>query len=130
MNHLFVKYPIAKMAKDSGFYEKCLANIDSNNQLHFLNPSDKDSFEFDQQIAKYNGVPAVNCPLYDQLVEWFLSQHNIWIEIYFNHSGCGYILTKGNGTTIKEIEDSIFFKDQYSAYDKAFEESFKLIDKK
>lgn len=81
MEKLFVNYELAVKLENRGFKEKCFANIDCKDQLHFLNPSDKDSFEFHQQIVKYNGVPAVSCPLYQQVVDWFREKHSIHISI-------------------------------------------------
>jgi hypothetical protein len=49
-------------------------------------------------------------PTQSVLQKWLRETHGIHVEIYCNASGWGYILTKLNGTTIKEIEDDIFFE--------------------
>lgn len=49
-------------------------------------------------------------PTQTLLARWLREVHGIHIEIYTNASGYGYILTKTNGTVIKEIEDDIFFE--------------------
>jgi hypothetical protein len=51
------------------------------------------------------------------LARWTRMKFDIHIEIYCNASGWGWILTKLNGTTIKEIRDDIFF----ATYEEAFE---------
>lgn len=67
--------------------------------------------------------------LYQTALRWFREKHNIHIEIYCNHSGWGYILTKTNGTTIKEITDSCFFATHDEAVMKGIEVAIKLITK-
>ena len=56
------------------------------------------------------------------LARWFREKHEIHIEIYSNASGWGWILTKLNGTGIKEIEDDIFF----ASHELALEEGLRL----
>jgi len=65
--------------------------------------------------------------LYQTALRWFREKHDIHIEIYCNHSGWGYILTKTNGTTIKEITDSCFFATHDEAVMKGIEVAIKLI---
>ena len=61
------------------------------------------------------------------LAEWLRIIHGIHVEIYCNASGWGYILTKLNGTTIKEIEDDIFFEEHDIAYEKGLEIALNMI---
>ena len=61
------------------------------------------------------------------LAEWLRITHGIHVEIYCNASGWGYILTKLNGTTIKEIMDDIFFEDHDIAKEKGLEVALNLI---
>jgi len=56
------------------------------------------------------------------LARWLREKHEIHVEIYSNASGWGWILTKLNGTTIKEIEDDIFFE----SHEDALEEGLKM----
>jgi hypothetical protein len=45
-----------------------------------------------------------------QVIEWLRANRGIWIEIYKNASGYGYIIQKvDTGSVLKEIEDDIFF---------------------
>lgn len=125
MKHLFVPLEIAEQLKDEGFDEECFGTyrfeMDGSVQFFTQNPDELGSNNSDN-------ADWVICtvPLYQQVIDFFHS-NNIHIEIYYNHSGCGYILTKMNGTTIKEIEDEIFFEDYYKAMDVAITEALKLI---
>lgn len=55
------------------------------------------------------------------LARWLREKHEIHIETYSNANGWGWILTKLNGISIKEIEDDIFFE----FYEDALEEGLK-----
>ncbi len=83
------------------------------------------TIEVEKQL-KDKGFKVLS-PTQESVQEWLRDKHNIHVEIYYNASGCGYILTKLNGTVIKEIEDDIFYEDYYVALDKGIEEAFKLI---
>lgn len=63
--------------------------------------------ETDYSCESYQMYAA---PTQTLLAKWLREVHGIHIEIYTNASGYGYILTKINGTVIKEIENDIFFK--------------------
>jgi len=52
----------------------------------------------------------IHAPTQEVLQSWIRKNHEIHIEIYSNASGWGWILTKLNGTTIKEITDDLFFE--------------------
>lgn len=60
----------------------------------------------------YSGLSDgyISAPTQTLLANWVRKNHNIHVEIYANASGWGYILTKTNGTAIKEIDDDIFFE--------------------
>lgn len=66
-------------------------------------------------------------PTQSLLARWIRETHKIHIEIYCNASGWGYILTKLNGTTIKEIMDDVFFDNNEEAYEIGLIEALKLI---
>lgn len=59
---------------------------------------------------QFNGENQFSAPTQTLLVSWIRKNYGIHIEIYCNASGFGYILTKLNGTVIKEIENDIFFE--------------------
>lgn len=118
---MFVKIEIAKLLKIAKFKEPCMACYDKCDVLT----------SYSESVFKprnYNNHPyCTSVPTYDEVGDWFRKKYGIHIEIYSNHSGWGYILTKLNGTTIKEIEDDIFFEDYYKAFDKGIEEAIKLV---
>jgi hypothetical protein len=58
---------------------------------------------------------AISVPTQSLLARWIKKYYGIHIEIYCNASGFGYILTKLNGTVIKEITDDIFFESNEDA---------------
>lgn len=59
---------------------------------------------------QFNGFNQYSAPTQTLLASWIRKEYKIHIEIYCNASGFGYILTKLNGTVIKEIENDIFFE--------------------
>ena len=57
-----------------------------------------------------------------QAIEWLRLNHNLWIEVYRNGSGFGYIIQKADsGTTIREITDFNFFNIPQEAYSSAID---------
>lgn len=86
---------------------------------------------FNIHICRCGGFPDCICvnrlPSQSLLQRWVREKHDIHIEIYANASGWGYILTKTNGTTIKEIEDSIFFDSHEEALEIGLELALKRI---
>jgi hypothetical protein len=60
----------------------------------------------------------IHAPTQAELQRWIRLSLNIHVEIYSNASGWGWILTKINGTGLKEISDDIFF----DTYEEALEE--------
>ena len=59
--------------------------------------------------------------------KWLRVKHGIHVEIYCNASGWGYILTKLNGTTIKEIDDDVFFETAEIACEVGLVEALNMI---
>lgn len=66
-------------------------------------------------------------PTQTVLAKWLREKHGIHVEIYCNASGWGYILTKLNGTTIKEIMDDVFFETAEIACEKGLELALNMI---
>ena len=139
MNHLFLPYELSHKLKHKGFNQPCIAyyifHSEGENEPTFYLNRPKLEGEF-EMFFKHNSDPKTkfwknpdakcSAPMYQQAVDWFNTK-KIHIEIYCNHSGWGYIITKTNGTTIKDIEDSIFFDNQYQAFDKGIQEALKFI---
>ena len=129
MKHLFLSHQLSISAKENGFNESCICYYERQRLNEIGNDilSGVGMLNSDEKLIKNPYKDFCTAPLYSQIKDWFRDKHNIHIEIYCNASGWGYILTKLNGTTIKEIEDDIFFEDYYKALNKGIEESFKLI---
>jgi hypothetical protein len=66
-------------------------------------------------------------PTQTVLAKWLREKHGIHVEIYCNASGWGYILTKLNGTTIKEIMDDVFFESAEVAMEVGLVEALNMI---
>lgn len=73
MKKLFVSYEIAKLLKEKGFNESCIAYYETKVTLNFLDthfgaiiPTNKDGF-------------GVDAPLFQQVIDWFREKHNIRI---------------------------------------------------
>lgn len=69
MKDLFVTYQLALLAKQKGFDESCLAYYGNEEKLFITAGA----------ILKYR--PLLKAPLYQQLIDWFLEKHDIWVEI-------------------------------------------------
>jgi hypothetical protein len=124
MEEQHVSFETAKLAKKKRFdiiqrygMEASLYNKDGNHTYYA-------NYGF-----MYSGLSDgyISAPTQSLLARWIREIHNIHIEIYCNASGWGYILTKLNGTTIKEIMDDVFFDSNESAFEVGLNEALKLI---
>jgi len=84
-----------------GAFSMTKGEVETDNQ-YFIN-GDK---RIDYSNKNYIMYAA---PTQTLLAKWLRETKEIHIEIYCNASGWGWILTKTNGTTIKEIQDDVFF---------------------
>lgn len=139
MNHLFTPYDLAKKLKEKGFNEICHALIDEDNCIHPLNLTDEKSLEFDQQVSKYNDKECCPAPMFQQVSNWFRSEHNINIEVMTTGEDNKYpkwnywlVNTKKSNRVelamqeLKE-ENPIEYSTYYQALTKGIEEALKLI---
>ncbi len=69
MEEQFVTYEIALKLKELGFDEECLASYYMAGRKLDIN-----------QYIK-NGEYTILAPLWQQAINWFLSQYNIWISV-------------------------------------------------
>lgn len=118
INKLFVNYEIALLAKEKGFNEICLAWTLPNESEFLISYCDKYTIQtFDKKIQ---------IPLYQQLVDWFMKQYNIFIMIYPRNKWCYVIYQVDSELTCdsgKHGESNTMIE----SYNSAFEEAFKLI---
>ena len=106
----YATYTTAKVAKEKGFEPPVSSNYLYWDVLgRYIRP-----YEWYTVMQ----LPHIlHAPTQAELQKWIRETHEIHVEIYSNASGWGWILTKLNGTTIKEIRDDIFFE----TYEQALE---------
>ena len=82
---------------------------------------------FDIDSCRCGGFPDCICtdksPTQSLLQKWLREEKAIHIEIYCNASGWGWILTKLNGTSIKQLSDYKFLPDFDSALEIGLQEA-------
>ena len=110
MYETYITNETAKLAKEKGFdvptigyFIECFDGW----KFGLENPEDGE-YNWNERAGRSAPTQAV-------LQTWIRIKYRIHIEIYCNASGWGYILTKLNGTTIKEIEDDVFFEEPEQA---------------
>jgi hypothetical protein len=69
-----------------------------------------------------------SAPSQSLLQKWIRENHKIHIELFCNFSGWGWILTKTNGTTIRDMNSGIFFISYEFALEDGLMEALKLIN--
>jgi len=123
MKNLFVSYEIAKMLKDVGFDEPCLASFNEKYNRSKTIRSLKDY----KNSNHPNG--NVTAPLYQQVTEWFRDEHNLHIEPYLGHDEDKIwwnieVHSIEFGYDYEPIEDDF---DSADTYNKAIENAVKQI---
>lgn len=85
---LFLPYDISLKLKELGFNEKCLATIDQTEYLHI-----KGTKSLPRGSMVYD---TIDCPLYQQVFDWFREKHNICASIFKNDKDMlEYVASKG-----------------------------------
>ena len=89
---------------------------------------DNDGKQIDSPKGHYAGEqPPLYCTWMEKLKEILREKYKVHVEIYANHSGWGWILTKINGTIIEEIKDDEFFNSYCDALDEGLKRVLKRI---
>ena len=78
MKEQFVTFEIALKLKELGFDEPCLACF-TDGEIHFEKPNYLLSQQKANYIFKFRNT--ILAPLWQQVIDWFLSQYNIWIIV-------------------------------------------------
>jgi hypothetical protein len=132
MKSLFVPYKIAKLAKEKGFDEPCLAYYGDLSQALFgVQPNDKISFRKNSTLEESHNNKNITsaAPLYQQLVDWFREKHLLILSINLVNDhwwSWSIIFVHPDNTTDDIIPDSR--KDNYhNSLNEVLEEAFKLI---
>lgn len=123
MNHLFVPYPLALLAKEKGFNERCLGWYQSDKCPY--NKYESTNSHLKELLMRPEHCTA---PLYQQIIDWLREEHNIFIHVEPEHD---YEKLKYyrvqlvvSGRWLKVNEE---FKTNYESLNKAIEEALKLI---
>lgn len=84
MEKLFVPVDIALQLKELGFDEPCIGFYTNSGELkrHLKMEGDPDSFDVGLINSNINVDGYVTAPLYQQVVDWFRTAHNLFIELY------------------------------------------------
>lgn len=111
MNKNYCKFETAVLAKEKG-YEPPISSDYSYWRIdgRYIRPY---TWFSDLELPH-----ITHAPTQAELQTWIRENLKIHIEIYCNASGWGWILTKLNGTGLKEIEDCIFFESYEIALEK------------
>ena len=136
LKHLFVPYDLAVKLKEKGFDEYCLresdhlkeCDIKKNNcgicPLHNILCSYPDCI-----IDKTKTV--VKIPLYQQVIDWFDSKHNIniWVDCSNKREWIWTInfIEKGDYIQSDDEDFDEHYNSKYESLIKAIEEALKLI---
>lgn len=147
-----IKFETAILAREKGFKNNCNWRFDEQTTppilinwkelrvqefFNYLEHSPGNEYHYSKNLKEnYNDTFFnddkgfyVSAPSQTTLNKWLSDNHNSYVEIYSNHSGWGWIITKNNGTTIKEIEDYRFFKTLEEALEKGLVLALNLIRK-
>ena len=98
----YTVYLVDQIDPDYPEFSMTKGEVETDNQ-YFINDDERTDY-----TCKTYAMYAA--PTQSLLAKWLREVKKIHIEIYCNASGWGWILTKTNGTTIKEIQDDIFFE--------------------
>lgn len=129
MKHLFVPYEIAKILEEKGFDEKCIA--------HHVFEQPNNNYVFQVGCYFYREVKPnyTLAPLYQQVVDWFLDKHKIYITEKANtlltHFSCKVWKSERIGDTANQqgkwTETYPYGLSRYEALDMAIKDALKLI---
>ncbi len=89
MKELFVPYELALQLKEIGFDELCM-RFWTKDGKESLNPQHMGHMDF---IRNSTAGERVSAPLYDQVIQWMIDKHQIYIEIHVASSQMDF--TKG-----------------------------------
>ena len=130
INELFVSYELALLARKYEFNQECVGYYFGKDREIYVGNNDVYG-PFNFKINSTGG--AFNAPTYDQLVEWFLINKQIGIEIALDETLMWvYKLTPLciNNVLNKEEQSYFTYSTRREALIKALEHIFALLDVK
>lgn len=126
MEEQIVSFETAKRLRAKGFFIPVLKCYNENEEVGDI--EDYVLFNYNQFVNFHgSNTNTYSAPTLSLAQKWLRDNQNIHIEIYYNASGCGWILTKLNGSTIKDIDNDIFFDTYECALEQGIIEALKLI---
>jgi len=116
MNHLFLTYKLAVLAKDNGIDLECVAGFDKKEKFHY----GEDYF--------YASIFA-HAPMYQQIIDWFYDSHKIDIVFSISKSTgkFKYTLVQFIDGNWQRVFNPVTFYDRDERNVVAIKEAFKLI---
>jgi len=129
MKQLFVSYGIAKLLKEKGFNEPCIAYYGTVLlQFYWNTPNDKFCRNNEQYFTGENNQNAI-APLYQQVIDWFESK-NIYITIEladtFDNVKLKSVVSQYKDSRLHSIYRS-GYGEKYSVLSEAIKEAIKLL---
>lgn len=131
MNHLFIPYELAVIAKKTGFNEECLAFYLESEELVFTSYSVDNSGKNCQNSSL---LPQhVSAPIYQQVIDWFRDNYQtwFWVNYQYHNDVCYYdyhLYSKLVPDEEVDEEDFTFkHTDYYKAFNEGIREMLKLI---
>lgn len=121
MRKEIISYSTSTLAKERGFDELC-------EWLWFPKGEKIELGKTPNRNKEHQKGTGYSAPTHSHLQRWLRRLYNTHVEIYCNASGWGWILTKLNGTTIKEIEDDHFYETYTEALNVGLKEALKRIE--
>lgn len=129
MQHLFLPYDLALLAKEKGFDEPCFAYY-LQGIFHTENNGAFNS-ESNRVLSLSPMKDYFSAPLYQQIIDWMFLSHDICISAPNIEFGTYNILSKKHNI-VKNIDGLYGYHDNkcksYLILNKAIEEAFKLIN--
>lgn len=89
MKHLFVSYDIAVSLKAAGFDQDCFAGYKKDKYLCYPSAVDRNQTYGDRVYgpSKPQNRHIVKAPLYQQVIDWFESEHGMLIQVVMDITG-------------------------------------------
>lgn len=120
MGNQYISYSLAVLAKENGYdhINTYCYDPECRDRSHLYRWCDEHNCSTEDRMNRL--IPA---PTQAGLQRWIREKLEIHIEIYCNASGWGWILTKINGTVLKEITDDCFFHTYEEALETGLDEA-------
>lgn len=138
MKHLFVPLDIARELYLLGFNEPCFAIYHYNSEPEIgntnllINFNKSLSYLTNSNLSSHSSTPPITAPLYQQVVDWFRLNHNLYLNIdHVNNPEpemWGYDVCRMRGGGIIDMWDKTkSVKDYYENFNNAIKSAIQII---